>query len=236
MALTKPKCNEDPLFAFIAYNLLPETHQTLITQHIWRTDFVCFWVYLTDEVTPTYLGYISGLSSIEDNDNLNSARDKIIGLWLTNTNVTNAVCDFISKGRSIDAAGDLIVIDDDKVREILNHLQMACFNTLSKGRLPHPSLNLYISDLKWTHAQFKALKEAISNVVYNLYLHGCGNYGHSWPCGQCHSPDHPTSLCYFNDIENDIPLTVPIVPTLSKAQQPPRIKAVRSTHDTTLRG
>jgi hypothetical protein len=236
MALTKPKRNEDPPFAFIAYNLLPETCQTLVTQRVWRTSFICFWVYPVDEVTPAYLGHVSGLSSIEDKDDLDSAREEIISLWLTDAGVTNAMRDIISRGRSVDPAGDQIVVDDNEVGEALYRLRVDRLNTLGKGRLPRPSLNLYINDLECTHTQFKALKEAISNVVYDLNLHGCGNYGHGWLCGQCHSSDHPTGLCYFNDIEDDIPLSAPIVPALPRAQQPPRIRFAGSTRGTAPRG
>jgi hypothetical protein len=225
MPLTKPKCNEDPPFAFIAYNLRPETHQAPVTQRVWRMDFVCFWVYPTDEVTPTYLGHISGLSSIEDDDDLVSACEEIIALWLTDANVTNAVQDVMSRGRSVDDAGDQIVVDDGEVEETLHRLNVEHLNTLGKGRLPHPSLNLYIDGLMCTHTQFKALKEVIGNIVYDLNLHGCGDYGLGWLCGQCHLANHPTGLCPFNDIENDIPLSSPIVPVLPKAQQPPRIRS-----------
>jgi hypothetical protein len=228
MPLTKTKRDEDPPFAFIAYNLLPDMHRALIAQRVWRTNFIRFWVYPTDEITPTYLGYIAGLSSVEDKDDLDSAREEIIGLWLTNAGVTNAIRNIISRGKSIDDAGDQIVVDDNEVEETLHHLHVDHLNTLIRGRLPRPSLNLYISDLNCTHAQFKALKEAISNVVYDLNLHGCGDYGPGWLCGQCHSLDHPTGLCYFNDIENDIPLSSLIVPTLPKAQQPPRIRSAEN--------
>jgi hypothetical protein len=236
MPLTKPKRNEDPPFAFIAYNLRPETHQALVTQCVWRTDFIRFWVYPTDEVTPTYLGHISGLSSVEDNDDLVSAREEIIALWLTDANVTNAVQDIISKGRSIDAAGDQIVVDNSEVEDTLNRLNVECLNTLGKGRLPRPSLNLYVDGLTCTHTQFKALKEAIGNIVYDLNLHGCGDYGPGWLCGQCHSSNHPTGLCSFNDIENDIPLSSPIVLVLPKAQQPLQIRSTGTPRGTPSRG
>jgi len=231
MPLTKPRRNEDPPFTFIAYNLLPETYHALIAQRVWRTAFIRLWVYPTNKIPPAYLGYVSGLSSVEDTDDLISARKEVISLWLT-----NAIRDIISKGRSIDAAGDQIVVDDSEVEETLYRLRVDRLNTLGKGRLPHPSLNLYINDLNCTHTQFKALKEAIGNVIYDLNLHGCGDYGAGWMCGQCHSSDHPTGLCYFNNIANDIPLSSPIVPTLPKAQQPLRIRTTGTPHGTPSRG
>jgi hypothetical protein len=236
MPLTKPKRDDDPPFAFIAYNLRPETYQALVAQRVWRTDFIRLWVYPTDEVTPTYLGHISGLSSIEDEEDLNSAREEVICLWLTNTDVTNAVRNIISRGRSVDDAGDQIVVGNDEVEETLRSLRVDRLNTLGKGRLPRPSLNLYMNDLTCTHTQFKALKEAIGGVVYDLNLHGCGDYGPGWLCGQCHSSDHPTGLCFFNDIENDIPLSSPIVPALPKSQQPPRFKSASNPRGTPTRG
>ncbi|KIM81885.1 hypothetical protein PILCRDRAFT_8532 [Piloderma croceum F 1598] len=236
MPITKPKRNEDPPFAFIAYNLLPDTHRALITQCVWRTEFIRFWVYPTDEIVPAYLGYVAGLSSIEDKDDLDSAREELISLWLTDADITNAIRNIISRGRSVDDAGDQIVVDDNEVEEALRHLQVIRLNTLSKGKLPRPSLNLYINNLNYTHTQFKALKEAVSNVIYDLNLHGCGDYGPGWLCGQCHSSDHPTGLCYFNDIENDVPLSSPIVPALPKAQQPPRTRSAENSRGAPPRG
>jgi hypothetical protein len=55
-------------------------------------------------------------------------------------------------------------------------------------------------------------------------------------CGQCHSSDHPTGLCSFNDIENDIPLSSPIVPTLPKAQRPPRTRSAENPRGAPPRG
>jgi hypothetical protein len=112
---------------------------------------------------------------------------------------------------------------------VINNLNIIRLATSGKGRVPCPSINMYIPGLDCLDAHFKTLKSTIGNVTYDLNLHGSGEYGPGWLCGSCHSLDHPMGLCYYLSIEHDIPLSNPIIPALPKAQQPARVRSGLNT-------
>jgi hypothetical protein len=236
MPLTKPRRHEDPPFAFFAYNMQPSTYEALVNQYVWRTDFIWLWAYPIEPITPSYLGYIIDLSSIEDEDNITSVRKEIIDLWLNSPEVGSAIRTILARGRTIDSAGDEIILDNYEVEDVINRLRIYRLATSGKGRVPRPSINMYITGLNCSDAHFKRLKNAIGNIIYDLNLHRSGEYGPGWLCGSCHSLDHPTGLCHYLSIEHDIPLSNPIIPALPKAQQPPRTKSGPSAHGGTPRG
>ena len=157
-------------------------------------------------------------------------------LWLSSPEVGSAIHTILARGRTTDSAGDEIIIDDYEVEDVINRLSIDRLATSGKGGVPRPSINMYISGLNCSDAQFKALKNAIGYVTYDLNLHGSREYGPGWLCGSCHSLDHPTGLCGYLSIEHDIPLLNPIIPALPKAQRPPRTKSGPDAHGSTPRG
>jgi hypothetical protein len=214
----------------------PNTYDALVNQCVWRTDFIRLWAYPIEPITPTYLGYIIDLSSIDDEDDITSVRKEIIALWSNSPEVGAAIRTILARGHTTDNAGDAIIIDDYEVGETIDNLYINRLATSGKGRVPRPSINMYLPGLNCSDAHFKALKSAVGNVTYDLNLHGSGEYGPGWLCGSCHSLDHPTGLCHYLSIEHDTPLANPIIPALPKAQQPARVRSGLNTRGGNPRG
>ena len=88
-------------------------------------------------------------------------------------------------------------------RETVYYLCVDHLNTPEKGRLPCHSFNLY----KWPWVYPCTSWSPQRSNQQHLNLHSCDDCNCGWLYMQCHSSNHPTSLCYFNDIENDILLS-----------------------------
>ena len=160
--------------------MLPSTYKALVNQRVWRSDFIRFWAYPIEPITPSYLSFTIDLSSIDDEDDIASVQKEIIDLWLNSPEVGSAICTILARGRTTDSAGDEIIIDNYEVKDMINHLSIDWLATSGKGGVPRPSINMYISSLNCSDAQFKALKNAIGYVTYDLNLHRSGEYGPGW--------------------------------------------------------
>jgi len=124
-----------------------------------------------------------------------------------------------SKGQAMDAAGDEVIVGQEEVDEIIDKLHIERIDLAKGQNIPQPSVNLYLMDADYNDDEWRLLRKAASKTMYVHDLHGVGRYFPGWTCALCHGVTHPTGMCPYLQIEDDIPMSDPIVPPHAKARQ-----------------
>ncbi|KIM79696.1 hypothetical protein PILCRDRAFT_90044 [Piloderma croceum F 1598] len=141
-----------------------------------------------------------------------------------------AIHTIISKGQAIDTVGDKVIVGQEEVNEIIDKLYIERIDLAKGQNIPQPSINLYLMDTDYNNDECKLLHKATSKTTYIHDLHGVGRYFLGWTCALCHEVTHPTSMCPYLQIEDDIPLSDPIISPHAKARQFTNDRRGGSTH------
>jgi hypothetical protein len=211
MPATEPTKYSDPPYAYFVYGLSSDTYVQLTSRIAWRNRSIRFCAYTLREQHISFLGYISGFSNLLSD----GAMTKVLA-FLTkafkNGAVADALRDIIAGGETVDNAGDEIIVYPEEIDAVLDRLQVERVDIMREGGIPQPSVNIYLPGAEYSDKQWADLRYAASRTSYAHPLFGIGKYYKGWTCGKCHGITHPTGLCPFLNIEDDIPLTEPIVP------------------------
>ena len=129
------------------------------------------------------------------------------------------ICNIMFKGQAIDQAGNNIIIDQDEVDRVVDKLCVERVDLAKGPNIPQPLINLYLLDVDYTNDEWNLLHKAASKTAYVHDLHGVGRYFPAWTCALYHGVTHPTGMCPYLQIEDDVPMTDPIVQPYTKAHQ-----------------
>jgi hypothetical protein len=133
--------------------------------------------------------------------------------------MAGAIRTVLAKGQTVDRAGDNIIIGQEEVDEIINKLYVERIDLAKGPNIPQPSVNLYILDMDFNNDEWKLLHKAANKTTYVHDLHSVGRYFSRWTCALCHGVTHPTRMCPYLQIKDDVPMSDPIVQPYTKACQ-----------------
>lgn len=136
--------------------------------------------------------------------------DFILNTFRTGEMAT-AICTIVSKGQITDQAGDEVIVGQEEVDEIINKLYIERVDLAKGPNIPQPSINLYLMDVDYTDDEWRILRKAASKTMYVHDLHVVGRYFPGWICTLCHGVTHPTGMCPYLQIEDDVPMSDPII-------------------------
>lgn len=102
--------------------------------------------------------------------------------------------------------------DEARVNATLALLRLTRIETLATGGAQRPTVNMYLPINNYNDDIWARIKDAASRVEYTMPMHGVGAFQSGWVCDKCHSVDHPTGLCPFNNIAGSVGMTEPAVP------------------------
>jgi len=217
MAATDPTKYTDPPYAYFVFGLSSDTYVKLISRVAWRNRSIRFCAYTLRKQHVSFLGYISGFSNLLSD----GAMDKILA-FLTkafkNGEVADVIRDLISGGKVVDEAGDDVIVYPDEIEMVLNKLYIERIDIMKEGGIPQPSVNIYLRGMDYDDKQWDDIRRAASRTSYAHPLFGVGKYYRSWTCGRCHGVTHPTGLCPFLNLEDDVPMTDPVIPPHTKVR------------------
>jgi hypothetical protein len=149
--------------------------------------------------------------------------------------VANAMCDLISGGKTVDDAGDEIIVYPEEIDFVLNKLHIERVDIIKEGGIAQPSVNMYLLKAQYSDKQWDDLRQAASKTSYAHPLFGIGRYYKGWICGRCHGVTHPTGLCPFLSLEDDVPMTDPIIPPHVRTQNQTQNKGNTSRGNSGMR-
>jgi hypothetical protein len=229
MPATEPTKYSDPPYAYFVYGLSSDTYVQLTSRVAWRNRSIRFCAYALQEQHISFLGYISGFSNLLSD----GAMTKVL-TFLTkafrNGEVASTLRDIIAGGETVDNAGDEIIIYPEEIDAVLDRLRIERIDIMREGGILQPSVNIYLPGAEYSDKQWADLRYAASRTSYAHPLFGIGKYYKGWTCGKCHGVTHPTGLCPFLHIVDDIPLTEPIVPPHTRTQNQTQNKRGGTPH------
>jgi hypothetical protein len=215
MPATDPNRYTDPPHAYFVYGLSSETYIRLVSRVAWRNRSIRFCAYALQEQHISFLGYISGFSNLLSD----GAMTKVL-TFLTKAfksrEEANTLHNFITGGRATDEAGDDIIVYPEDIDAILNKLSIKRVDIMKEGGIVQPCVNIYLLETEYSGKQWDELRQAADRTSYAHPLFGRGKYYKSWICSRCHGTTHPTGLCPFLNLEDDVPMTDPVVPPTPK--------------------
>jgi hypothetical protein len=133
--------------------------------------------------------------------------------------IATAIRNLMSKGQAIDQARDNIIIDQDEVDGVVDKLYVERVDLAKGPNIPQLLINLYLLDFDYTDDKWNLLRKAASKMAYVHDLHGVGRYFPAWTCALCHGVTHPTGMCPYLQIEDNIPMTDLVIPPYAKPRQ-----------------
>jgi hypothetical protein len=214
---TDPTRYTDPPYAYFIYGLTSAAYVQLVSRVAWRNKSIRFCAYSLRQQHISFLGYISGFSNLLSD----GAMTKVL-TFLTkafkNGPVADTLQEFISGGKTIDDAGDKIIVYPEEIDNILDRLYVERIDIMKEGGIAQPSVNIYLHDVEYDDKQWDELRRAANRTSYAHPLFGIGKYYKSWTCGKCHGVTHPTGLCPFLSLEDDVPMTDPVIPPHTRAR------------------
>jgi hypothetical protein len=172
-----------------------------------------FYAHNNGRAQLSFLGYIQGMSNLTAPHAMTEISEFISNAFRMGEMAT-AIRNIVSKGQAVDQAGDDIIIDQDEVNEVVERVDLA------KGpNIPQPSVNLYLMNVNYTDDEWNLLHKAASKTAYVHDLHGVGRYFSRWTCALCHGVTHPTGMCPYLQVEDDVPMSDPVIQPYAKARQ-----------------
>jgi hypothetical protein len=217
MPATDPARYTDPPYAYFVYGLSSEAYVQLVSRVAWRNRSICFCAYTLREQHISFLGYISGFSNLLSD----GAMTKVLTFLTTafkKGEMASTLRELIAKGETVDDAGDEVIVGSEEVDAIIDRIHIERVDIMKEGGIAQPSVNIYLPDTKYSDRQWSDLRRAASRTSYAHPLFGMGKYYKGWTCGKCHGITHPTGLCPFLGLEDDVPMTDPIVPPHTRAR------------------
>ena len=200
------------------HGLTSDTYVKLTTQGAWRTRSMRFYAYNNGRAQLSFLGYIQGMSNLTAPRAMTEINEFISNAFRTGE-MAAAIRNIMSKGQAVDQAGDDIIIDQDEVDGIVDKLYIERVDLAKGPNIPQPSINLYLLNVDYSDDEWNLLRKAASKTAYVHDLHGVGRYFPGWTCALCHGVTHPTGMCPYLQIEDDVPMTDPVVQPYAKARQ-----------------
>jgi hypothetical protein len=217
MLATEPTKYTDPPYAYFVYGLLLETYVQLIDRVAWQNHSIRFCAYSLREQHISFLGYISGFSNLLSD----GAMSKVLA-FLTqafqNGEVARVLHDIITGGETIDKAREDIIVSPDEIKVILSRLYIKRVDIMKEGGITQPSVNIYLLETKYNDKQWDDHCRAASRTLYAHPLFGIGKYYKGWICGKCHGVTHPSSLCPFLNLKDDVLMSDLIVAPHTKSR------------------
>jgi hypothetical protein len=190
----------------------------LTAQGAWRTRSMRFYAHLNGRARQSFLGYIQGMSNLTAPHAMTVVMEFISNAFRTGEMV-GAIHTVLAKGQTVDGAGDDIIIGQEEVDEIINKLYVERIDLAKGPNILQPSINLYILDTDFNNNEWKLLCKAANKTMYVHDLHGVGRYFSGWTCALCHGVTHPTGMCPYLQIEDDVPMSDPVFQPYTKACQ-----------------
>ena len=215
---TPPAKATDAPYAYFVHGLTSDAYVKLTTQGAWRTRSMRFYAYNNGRARLSFLGYIQGMSNLMAPRAMTEINEFISNAFRTGE-MAAAIRNIMSKGQTIDQAGDDIIIDQDEVDGIVDKLYVERVDLAKGPNIPQPSINLYLLNVDYSDDEWNLLRKAASKTAYVHDLHGVGRYFPGWTCALCHGVTHPTGMCPYLQIEDDVPMTDPVVQPYAKARQ-----------------
>jgi hypothetical protein len=235
---TPPTRATDAPYAYFVHGLTSSAYVKLTAQGAWRTRSMRFYAHLNGRARQSFLGYIQGMSNLTAPRAMTTVAEFISNAFRTGE-MAGAIRTVLAKGQTVDGAGDDIIIGQEEVDEIINKLYVERIDLAKGPNIPQPSVNLYILDTDFNDDEWKLLRKAANKTTYVHDLHGVGRYFSGWTCALCHGVTHPTGMCPYLQIEDDVPMSDPVVQPYTKARQNAgnrRGGSARGANNTTGRG
>ncbi|KIM85046.1 hypothetical protein PILCRDRAFT_87337 [Piloderma croceum F 1598] len=196
---TPPAKATDAPYAYFVHGLTSNAYVKLTSQGAWRTRSIA---------QLSFLGYIQGMSNLTAPHAMTEILDFILNTFRTGEMAT-AIRTIVSKGQITDQAGDEVIVGQEEVDEIINKLYVERVDLAKGPNIPQPSINLYLMGVDYTDDEWRILRKAASKTIYFP----------GWICALCHSVTHPTGMCPYLQIEDDVPMSDPIIQPHAKARQ-----------------
>lgn len=200
----------DPPAIFFAWGMSDKTAEWLLEQRVIRTKNIRLHCYPFRCPQETFVGLIEGLRCDTDKD-LEDIRELIIENWKTQTSkvwktlLTNAYPEHNTDGILEPTSTEFIetVIDTLVVKRLMMK---------QKGGIVAPTIQMYLKVDVRGRDEWHNIRCAISEEKYGWSLHNTGVFKWDHFCSGCRGADHPLGLCPFESLENDVPLTEPLIP------------------------
>ena len=215
---TPPVKYTDAPFAYFVHGLSSGAYVKLTNQGAWRTRAMRFYAHHNGKAPLSFLGYVQGMSNLTAPNAMTEVANFISNAFRTGE-VAATIRTIISKGQTVDSAGDEIIVGQQEVDEVVENLYVERVDLAKGHNIPQPSINLYLMNTNYNDEEWKLLRKAASKTAYVHDLHGVGRYFPGWICALCHSVSHPTGMCPYLRIEDDVPLSDPVVQPHTKARQ-----------------
>lgn len=215
---TPPTKYSDAPYAYFVHGLTSNAYTKLTEQGAWRTRSMRFYAHRNGRAQLSFLGYIQGMSNLTAPRAMVEVIDFISEAFRTGE-MAAAIRAIISRDQAVDMAGDEVIVGQEEVNEVIDKLHVERVDLAKGQNIPQPSINLYLMDANYTDEEWRLLRKAASKTVYVHDLHGVGRYFSGWTCALCHGVTHPTGMCPYLQVEDDIPMSDPIVPPHAKARQ-----------------
>lgn len=205
--------NHELPYGFLLYNLLHEAYDKLLDIKVSRSLRLCFFIYPLTPAPLNYLGTITRIHCVKDDADMSSiltclwaalAEGPLLGTLMS---ITYDRCTTIALETS-EAMEEVTV---DHALKIIHTIRVERLETCEREGKLMPAINMYTNH-DFDESEFEGVRDAISRTKLNLYIHGVGRYQAQWNCVNCRSADHPTGLCPYLHVENDVPLSNPRLP------------------------
>lgn len=175
-----------------AFSLLcipEEVADALIAQGCIANENIAINFYSSHHLSPiTYVGYVEGLSNLEEPATLEMLVVSMCATLLTLKEVQEAILDH--------------VMEKEIMNTIIGDLTLGIILINVKRGKDLPVVNIFLPTLGQVSEKCQdKILEVIKGVNFSFSLFGSGMYGRGFKCIQCHGMDHPASLCPFKDIE-----------------------------------
>jgi hypothetical protein len=215
---TPPAKATDAPFAYFVHGLTSHAYVKLTSQGAWRTRSMRFYAHLNGRAQQSFLGYIQGMSNLTAPRAMTEVVEFISNAFRTGE-MASAIRTILAKGQTVERAGDEIIIGQEEVDEVIEKVYVERIDLAKGPNIPQPSVNLYIMDTDYNDDEWKLLRRAASRTTYTHDLHGVGRYFPGWTCALCHGVTHPTGMCPYLQIEDDVPMSDPVVQLHARTRQ-----------------
>lgn len=200
----------EPPNAFFVSSLTHNAATALIAQRAWFTSTIRFLAYPVYAIPQSYLGGLTGLCNFEDQTDLSFIRAALITLFEKKDNPLGIVINNHLQG--FHDGDNAPAWDAARVHDTLSLLNLTRIETLGTKGTARPAANMYLPLNSYDDDLWARIKDATRRVEYAMPMHGIGTFHVGWNCDECHGVDHPTGLCPFSHLDNDVEMTEPAVP------------------------
>lgn len=194
--------------AFAILNMSPPLAAALIYQGCLANDDIAVNFYSTEYRSPTtYLGYIEGLSNLEEPFALDKLKVFLRATFIHSPELNDAILDHIRDTRSDDddvlmEADQRFAMENGRLNGIISNLVLKVVPIKLKDGKHAPAVNMYIPTIGQVGTKrWERILGAVKSLNFTTSLFGSGIYGRGFRCIGCRGMDHPAGMCPFRDLE-----------------------------------